>query len=258
MPELPDLTVFANNLTSKVVGKEIKSVDYYGAKRLNVTPGELQKSICNTAIQEVNRSGKEIEFVFSNNRILLVHLMLSGGFSLLKDVQNVKYKIVTLAFSDGNSLVITDPNGLVTLNMDPVPSKVPDALDIKRDYLKGKILEKHKMVIKAFLIDQKILRGIGNAYADEILWKAKISPRSIVGKLTDKAIDDLLNAITEVLLDAIKQINRIKPGIISGEVREFLSVHNSYRQKSPTGHLIIKEQVATKTTYYTDEQIIYI
>ncbi len=257
MPELPDLTVFAMNLTSRLKGKEIKAVDFYELKRLNVTTDKLQESICNTAIREINRAGKEIEFVFSNDARLLVHLMLSGGFSIVKDVQNIKFKIITLTFSDGNSLVINDPKGLVTLTINPIPSKVPDALDVSPGYLKEKILEKRRTVIKAFLIDQKIVRGIGNAYADEILWKAKISPKSIVGKLPDKVIDELLSSTRDVLLDAIEQIKKIKPDIISGEVREFLQVHNPGRRTSPTGYPIVKEQIASKTTYFTNEQILY-
>jgi formamidopyrimidine-DNA glycosylase len=258
MPELPDLTVFASNLSAKLKGKKVKSVNYFKDKRLNVTSDEFRQSICDAVIKEINRSGKEIEFVFSNGNTLFVHLMLSGGFSIVKDARIINFKIVTIDFLEGNSLVINDPKELVTLKLNPTQSKVPDALDVSTDYLKEKILEKTKMTIKAFLIDQTIIRGIGNAYVDEILWQAKISPKSIVGKLPPQAIEALSNAIKSVLLSAIKQIRIIAPEIISGEVRDFLSVHNPNRRQSPTGHKIIKEQIASKTTYYTDEQILYL
>jgi formamidopyrimidine-DNA glycosylase len=222
-----------------------------------VSPEKLKESISNTTIQKVERSGKEVEFIFSNNNSLLVHLMLNGGFSIVNNSQNIKFKILTLNFSAGNSLVISDPKCLVMLNLNPVPGKVPDALEISAEYLKEKIQEKSRTLVKTFLLDQKIAKGIGNAYADEILWQAKISPLSKVGKLPDKAINDLLNSISNVLLNAIEEIKKINPDIISGEIREFLSVHNFSRKKSPTGHKIIKEQIASKTTYYTDEQILY-
>lgn len=257
MPELPDLTVFASNLNTILKNKEVKSIEFFNTKRLNVTREELQKFINNTTIHEIRRSGKEIEFIFSNDISLFVHLMLTGGFYIVRDIQNIKFKIIALTFSDGNSLVINDPKGLVTLKLNPVVNNVPDALDIDSDYLKKKILEKPKMSIKAFLIDQKIIRGIGNAYADEILWEAKISPKSIVGKLPDEVINYLSKTITKVLLEAIEQIKKINPGIISGEIREFLSVHNPRRRESPNGYPIIKEKIASKTTYYTEEQVLY-
>ena len=257
MPELPDLTVFAKNLTLKLKGKRVKSIDCYGTKRINVTPEKLQQSISNNTVKEINRSGKEIEFVFSNETKLSIHLMLSGGFSIVKDIQQAKYKILSIVFSEGESLAVSDPKGLVNLNLNPVPAKVPDALNVNADYIKERIFKKPKANVKAFLIDQGIIRGIGNAYADEILWRAKISPKSIVGKLPVEVINDLLKATKAVLLDAIEQIEKIKPGIISGEVRDFLAVHNSRRKQSPTGYQIIKEQIASKTTYYTDEQILY-
>jgi formamidopyrimidine-DNA glycosylase len=256
MPELPDLTVFAINLTARLKGKEIKSVGYYG-NRLNVTYEKLKEFICNSVLQEAKRSGKEMEFVFSNGNRLSVHLMLNGEFSIVKDVQNIKFKILTLDFSDNTSLVVSDLKNWVKLNLNPVPSKVPDALDISEEYLKEQIHGKPRTTIKEFLLKQDIIRGIGNAYADEILWHAKISPKSKVGKLPDKVVNDLLISIKEVLLNAIEEIKKINPDIISGEERGFLSVHNFSRTKSPTGHKIIVEQISSKKTYYTDEQILY-
>ncbi|MDP3580529.1 MAG: DNA-formamidopyrimidine glycosylase family protein [Ignavibacteria bacterium] len=258
MPELPDLTVFANNLTKKLKGRKIKSVEFFSTQRLNVTTEEFQKTVCDKAIEEVNRVGKETEFVFSNGTKLHVHLMLTGMFTIGKSAQNVSSKILTLTFFDGDLLVISDPKGLVTLKLNPVPSMVPDALDAAKDYLKERMVKKPKVLVKTFLIDQGVIRGIGNAYADEILWRAKISPKSIVGKLPDAVIDDLVNSIRIVLLDAIEEIKKKKPEIISGEIRDFLIVHNPFRRTSPEGHVIIKEQIASKTTYYTDEQILYI
>ena len=107
-------------------------------------------------------------------------------------------------------------------------------------------------------IDQSIVRGIGNAYADEILWQAKISPKSAVGKIPDYVIEELLASIKSVLTEAVEEIKKISPKIISGEVRDFLRIHHPDRSESPTGHRIIKQQVASKTTYFTAEQVLYI
>jgi formamidopyrimidine-DNA glycosylase len=258
MPELPDLTVFSDNLASKLKGKKVQSVAYHGDKRLNVSREALQNSLVKTILEAVQRSGKEIQFRFSNHSVLLIHLMLAGGFAITQNPDLVKFKILTISFEDGMALVVNDPKWLVTVKLNPRPATAPDALDVDRDYLLKKISEKPKLVAKAFLIDQSILRGIGNAYADEILWLAQISPKSVMGKIPHSAIDTLIRSMRTVLIDAIDQIRRANPDIISGEVRDFLKVHNPHRRQSPNGRPILKEQVASKTTYFTDEQVLYI
>ena len=112
--------------------------------------------------------------------------------------------------------------------------------------------------MKPFLIDQSILRGIGNAYVDEILWHARIAPRSTVGRVPDHVVDNLLTSIRTVLTDAIEEIKRRKPKTISDGVREFLRVHNPKRSESPTGHRIMTERVASRITYFTQEQVLYV
>lgn len=258
MPELPDLTVFSDNLGSKLRGKKVQSIEYHKDKRLNVSREVLQNTLTNTSVEKVRRSGKEIQFIFSNNSALFVHLMLSGGFTITQAPEPVKFKVLTILFEDGMALVVSDPKGLVTVNLDPPDIVVPDALEVDSNYLRIKISEKPKLVAKAFLIDQSIVRGIGNAYADEILWLARISPKSIVGKIPDAVVDTLLGSIRSVLTEAIEQIRKVSPEITSGEVRDFLKIHNPERLQSPTGHPIIKEQVASKTTYLTDEQVLYV
>jgi formamidopyrimidine-DNA glycosylase len=258
MPELPDLTVFSNNLANKLIGKKVHSVEYHNGRNLKVSLVDLQNALLNTFIMVVRRSGKEIEFQFSSCASLFVHLMLSGGFVITRTPEIENFKILTIGFEDGITLVVSDPGGLVSIKLNPPESKVPDALDVDGSYLKKKISQRPKLLAKAFLIDQSIVRGIGNAYADEILWLARISPKSIVGKIPETVIDDLLSSIQTVLTEAIEEIKKINPEIISGEVRDFLSVHNYKRKQSPTGYKIIKEQVATKTTYFTDEQILYV
>jgi formamidopyrimidine-DNA glycosylase len=93
---------------------------------------------------------------------------------------------------------------------------------------------------------------------DEILWQAKISPKSIVGKIPDHIIDELAISITDVLTDAINKIKSRKPNIISGEIRDFLHVHNPNRSVTPTGHRIMTECVASRITYFTEEQVLYV
>jgi formamidopyrimidine-DNA glycosylase len=257
LPELPDLAVYAENLMARLEGKTVQSVDYHRDARLNTSHEELRNSLCNTSIASVERSGKEIAFYFSNNATLFVHLMLSGRFIITSDPDSVRFRVLTIGFEGSLSLVVSDPKGLVIVKMNPIPSSVPDALEIDGTYLRRKIAEKPRVRAKAFLVDQAIIRGIGNAYADEILWQARISPTSAVGKIPDHLIDDFLASIRSVLIEAIAEIKRQSPEIISGEVRDFLRAHNSKRSESPTGHRIMKEKKGSQITYFTQEQVLY-
>lgn len=257
MPELPDLTVFSENLTKRLKGKCVKQLEFYAGERIKISAAELEKAICGSIIENVKRAGKETELVFSNGTKLRVHLMLTGRFAIVKNYGALDWKVITLLFEDGTALVVSDPKGFATIKLNPEENLVPDALDITKSYLKEKLLKKKNSGIKVFLTDQKVVLGIGNAYVDEILWHSRISPKSLAGKIPDSAIDDLIAAIKKVLLDAIEQIKKADPEIIAGELRNFLVVHNSSLKFSPTGHKIIREQIASKTTYYTDEQVLY-
>ena len=123
---------------------------------------------------------------------------------------------------------------------------MPDALDLDHERLQRVIDGKPRMLIKALLIDQKVLRGIGNAYADEILWQARVSPRLVAGKLPPEAVEALAAAIRSVLIDAIRHLRTEHPGIIAGNIREFLVVHNPARKQSPGGSPIRVETVSSK------------
>ncbi len=257
MPELPDLTVFAENLTKKLVGKTVKAVELSPTRNCRGTLEEFREALCGYSITKINRAGKEIEFVFSNEAKVHIHLMLTGRFEIVKNAQNIKSKILSVQFEDGDILVVHDYQGMATVKLNPEENFVQDALDITEDYVKERMFKKSQNNVKTFLTDPKIVRGIGNAYADEILWHARISPKSTVGKIPDEALAVLLNSISVVLLDAVEEIKKADPEIIAGEIRDFLKVHNHSKKFSPTGYKIIKELINKRPTYYTEEQILY-
>jgi formamidopyrimidine-DNA glycosylase len=257
MPELPDLTVFAENLQRRLRGKRVRSVVCPGHKRLNVAPEALSAALTGREVEQVGRAGKEVEFIFSQGVRLLIHLMLSGRFAVLEKPQHLADRMLLIQFEDGSALAVTDPKGLVKIALNPPPADAPDALQVRASYLRRKAAERPRTLAKAFLIDQAILRGIGNAYADEILWRARISPKAAVGRIPEGVMEELVVAIGQVLTEAIEQIRTAAPEITGGELRDFLLIHQPRHTQSPTGHPIIKEKVASKTTYFTDEQILY-
>jgi formamidopyrimidine-DNA glycosylase len=259
MPELPDLQVFSHNLNKQLKGKTLINVTVGNAKKLNVTVKELKDAIEGEQLTKIERVGKELHFEFKNGRILGLHLMLRGQLHLYKENSEHKYSIIELLFDKDSGLVLTDFQGLATSALDPETSEAPDALSDKIDFkfLKEQ-LQRTRSAVKTILLDQHIIRGIGNAYADEILWHARISPFSAANKIPDDKIHELDKAIKAVLEDAEKQILKTHPDIISGEVRDFLKVHNSKKKQTDTGAAIHQKPISSRKTYYTDEQELFV
>lgn len=255
MPELPDLQVFSHNLSGKLAGKRVKKISAIYKKKLKTPEDELQKAIAGTVLTSVKREGKELHFYFDSGHVLGLHMMLKGELRYFEKTNHNKYTIIELLFENGIGLAMTDFQGQATPTLDPEPRDAPDALSDKAGYkfLKEK-LNKSRVGLKKLLMDQKVIRGIGNAYADEILWHARISPFSISSKVPDAAIHKLTKSIKTVFAKAEKEIKKADPEIIGGEIRDFLSIHNSKKTHSPTGAKILKDESTGRKTYYTKEQ----
>ncbi|GAA3986363.1 DNA-formamidopyrimidine glycosylase family protein [Mucilaginibacter dorajii] len=257
MPELPDLQAFSYNLDKKLAGKTIKEIVTVNAKKLNVTHQVLKETLEGQKLDKIYREGKELYIKFSKGDILGLHLMLHGKLYLTHGKNDNKYPIIELYFNDDTGLVLTDFQGIATPTLNPEEKEAPDALskEAGADYLIN-ILQKKKTNVKTILLDQKIIRGIGNAYADEILWHAGISPFSISNKIPTNKVKDLAKSIDAVLKDAEKSILKSNPDIINGEVRDFMLIHNSKKTHSPKG-AEIKIKDGSRKTYYTDEQDLF-
>jgi formamidopyrimidine-DNA glycosylase len=256
MPELPDLQVFSRNLTKLLMGKKVKDVNVLNSKKLNVTEKELKAKLAGGKVKKVYREGKELQIEFDNDQILALHLMLRGKLDYFERKNTEKYSVIELIFSDDTGLAMADFQGQATPTLNPEKRDTIDALDVDVAFLK-ETLKKSKAAIKKLLLDQHVVRGIGNAYVDEILWEAKISPFSIANKIPETHIKALAKAIKSVLQDAEKSILKSNPQIISGEVRDFLMIHNSKKEKSPTGAAIIVHEGSGRKTYYTEEQELF-
>jgi formamidopyrimidine-DNA glycosylase len=255
MPELPDLNVFARNLDKKLAGKKVKKVEVENKSKLKILVSELKKEIEGSKLKKVYREGKELHFEFSNGNILGLHLMLHGNLNFFEGKNEKKNTIIELHFDDSSGLALTDYQGAANATINPVVKDSPDALsaEVNDKFLQEK-LSKKRTNIKTFLLDQNSIRGIGNAYADEILWEARIHPESVCNKIPGDKIKALAKAIKSVLKDAEKQILKINPDIISGEERSFLKIHNSKKKESPSGNKIQNKTVNSRITYFTDEQ----
>ena len=261
MPELPDLEVFKGNIFKKLTSKRLVDVHVFNHKKVTTPQSIFASELAGRELTAINRFGKELLFDFADGKIVATHLMLSGRVSILSDanaIANTRYKIFALEF-ENESVVFSDMGELCTVKYKPVRDGTPDAFgdDFTLEYFQKIAKKKAATNIKAFLIDQKVVKGIGNAYADEILWHARISPHCLVGKIPEEKLHELYNSIGIVLKEAIQSIKAIAPDIIAGEERSFLQVHTKLKKQTATGFPIIIERIVSKTTYFTKEQVFY-
>jgi formamidopyrimidine-DNA glycosylase len=257
MPELPDLQAFSQNLQRRLAGKQVVGVQL-NSKKSNVTAAELEKVLKGKIVEAVYREGKQLRIKFSENVLLGLHLMLHGELHLVQPDELLKFSVFELSLDHKEKFVMSDFQKQARPTLNPEPSNVPDALSdlLNVSYLKS-LLSGKKAIIKNVLLDQDVIRGIGNAYADEILWHARISPYSVSAALPDVALRKLDKSIKHVLEQAIQKILAEQPDIISGELRDFMVIHQSKNPESPTGHKIEIKKNGARKTYFTDEQVLY-
>jgi formamidopyrimidine-DNA glycosylase len=255
MPELPDLEVFAANLHKRFKNKIIKKVGVTVARKLNVTVEEFRDKLEGRQLEKVSRDGKTLQLHFDHDIVVGLHLMLHGEIRPL-DEEEVKFQIVSFHFENGDAFALTDFQKAATPTLNPAVSAVPDALGLDLKYFTD-LLAKKKVQIKVLLMDQKHIRGIGNTYADEILWEARISPFSIAKAIPEAGVKKLLKSIKLVLEKEVGDIAQKLPVELNGEVNDFLRIHHPDLEKSPTGVKIQVEKKGARKTYYTDEQRLY-
>jgi formamidopyrimidine-DNA glycosylase len=254
MPELPDLEVFSKNLSKALAGASLQAVKFRPGAKTH-TAKQQYKILEGQRLKKVYREGKELRFAFTKN-ILGVHLMLHGRLHWVED-KPPTHTLMLLCFEKNRSLALADYQKLAAVSLDPEESPVPDALSGKAGLSFWKKALATRATVKNVLLNQHIVRGIGNAYADEILWAARISPFSIAQQLPPDAVRALSQAVKQVLKKAITQITREQKGIIGGEVRDFLSIHHAGKKLSPGGAVIQHTTTAGRKTYYTHEQRLY-
>ncbi|MET4141793.1 DNA-formamidopyrimidine glycosylase family protein [Pedobacter sp. UYP1] len=255
MPELPDLEVFARNLQKRFKNRILETVEVKVAEKLNVSGKELKHVLEGHQLQSVSRVGKTLQLHFENDAVLGLHLMLHGELKALEE-EEVKFQIVSFHFKGGDGFALTDFQKAATPTLNPEDSDVPDALSLNPASFKD-LLAKKKVQIKTLLMDQHSVRGIGNTYADEILWEAKISPFSIAKAIPDAEVKKLLKTINHVLSKEAADIAEKLPEALNGEIKDFLRIHHPDLKHSPGGAVIQIEKKGARKTYYTDEQILY-
>src|SRR5687767_4004234 len=179
MPEIPDIEIFSRNLKKLLVGEELTKVKVINGKKLKDSPRELSENLEGFKIKDIYRSGKEIRFLFSNGIKLGMHLMLTGDIYPFDKENERKSTIVELHFKSGKGIALTDRMKNANVKLNPEDKEGVDALDKGLNFQYLKKIFNRKANIKNVLLDQQLIRGIGNGYSDEILWETRISPFSV-------------------------------------------------------------------------------
>lgn len=254
MPEIPDVEVFSRNLDKILANRKLLKVKVVNGKKLPDTAKALSKGLEAKLLRKICRSGKEFRFEFEDGTVLGLHLMLTGDIFLFNEKNDHHSTIAELYFEGNKNMALTDRMRNAYIKLDPVDKAGMDAMELDFKYLKT--IFDRKTIVKNILLDQDLIRGIGNGYSDEILWEARISPYSVASAIPDGKIRELVKIIPRVLKEAIAKIDKAYPGRINDEVKEFLKIHRR-EDKSPTGHPIKIDTKGSRKTYYTDEQVLY-
>jgi formamidopyrimidine-DNA glycosylase len=256
MPEIPDLNIFCSNLAKRLVGKKLSTINILISRRLKLPEAAFKEALEGQELKAINRVGKQLYFDFTNKSVLSLQLMLYGSMHWYEGKNENRFTIAELLFSDGTCLAITDWQKAVILTLDPEVSKVPDAMHLPDGYL-DKALKGLIKPIKTVLQEGKVVQGIGNAYVDEILYEARISPFSVAAKIPKHKIDILTRSIKQVLTEAEAHILKNFPDTITEKERDFLKVHLPKHKLTPKGEEILVAEIAKRKTYYTTAQELF-
>jgi len=239
VPELPDLTVVAEELVRRVAGRTVRDASAPTPILLRATPVELT-ALTGSTIGPTRRRGKFLLVPLSRadgtERILAANAMLAGRFWLVPDATRVRARTgLRLRLDGGEELRYVDREMLGKLyllspeRLDEIPGwseMGPDADDpeLTLERFRERI-RRHPGELKPLLRNSRFVAGIGNAYSDEILWEARLAPFRRRASLKPEDIDRLYHAMRTVLADAIERLRELVPPDIETQHREFLKVH---------------------------------
>ena len=273
MPELPEVEVVRRGLQAHVVGRTITAVRVHhprAVRRHEAGPADLTARLLDARITGTDRRGKYLWLTLDDGDFaLVVHLGMSGQM-LLGTVPKAGHLRIAAVLDDGTTLSFVDQRtfggwllaDLVNVDGSVVPAPVAhlarDPLDPRFDIdsvvnvLRGKHSE-----IKRQLLDQTVVSGIGNIYADEALWLAKVNGARIADTLTRSKLTAVLESAAEVMRDALAQGGTSFDSLyvnVNGQSGYFDRSLNVYgREGKPCrrcGAVVRREKFMNRSSYY--------
>ncbi len=254
MPELPDVENYKQYIDSHALNQKIEKTKVLNTKILdNISKNNFSKKLKGQKFTETKRIGKNLFVKLSKKSYLLLHFGMTGQLEYTDiDKKTNPHTRVCFLFDSGKKLQFVIPRmlGKATV-IDSIEkyrdeNKIgTDALEIsKKDFI-GTI-ENRRGAVKSFLMNQKYLSGIGNIYADEILFNAKINPAEKIDKLNKKDFEKIYKNIHKVLKRSIEA--NADPAKLPGT---YLLPHRGKGEKCPRCKGKIKtKKVGGRTTYF--------
>jgi len=244
MPELPEAERARQTLES-ALGRQIVAVDdrdtYVCRPHM---PGEMASALTGHSLATAHRRGKFMWLETDEGPALGLHLGMAGRI-VVDPEDTSRWDRFTLEFADGGRLVLRDKRRLGRAVLNPDFSHVgPDAAEVGRDEFRRR-LGAGRTPIKARLLDQQAISGIGNLLADQALWQARISPLRSVSDLCTEDLDRLRREARAAVRSAIR-----KGGAHTGR---FIQARGPNGVCPRDGHRLERGKVAGRTTYWCPE-----
>ena len=243
VPELPDLQVIAEFLQREVSGAHVSAVDVRKPIVVrNLTGDDLAARLVGQRIESVSRRGKFLLFPLSSGDWLVVNPMLAGRLRYHRSSDRVPGKpFLVLDLANGMTLRYSDAVTMGKVYLTPTLDAVPGFARLGPEALDSQLtpevfaarLRRHPGEIKGILTDQTFVAGIGNAYADEILFCARVYPFRKRPSLDVAEVDRIYECMHTVLEGAIRILRERVGADIHEEIRDFLQVHGKGGQPCP-------------------------
>jgi formamidopyrimidine-DNA glycosylase len=247
VPELPEVETIRRDLEKEVVGRRIKTVEVKGKRsiRRHKTSAEFRGRLEGRKVNGVRRAGKYLLVDLEGGDVLVVHLGMSGQLLRVKSPKEPmeRHTHVVITFTQGGQLRFVDPRTfgeLFVTTADELTSAVPELAHLGFDPLEdvmswarfGMMLAERHSALKALLMDQKFVAGIGNIYSDEILFNAGLRYDRPSDSLSAQEVRRLYRAMIETLSEAVKlrgsSLADEQYRDLYGEVGEYQGQHQVY------------------------------
>ncbi len=282
MPELPEVETVRIGLAKLLPGREIKSVDFDWPKSFPNAGPDVDRFVVGAKVVEIKRRAKVLLIELSTNYSLVIHLKMTGQLvfrasegnfgaghpskSLVGDLPD-KSTRVTLTFTDGSRLFFNDQRKFGWMRLIPTPEVMnldffrkvgpePLGADFTWRTMRQRLLKRPGSSVKAALLDQTVLAGVGNIYADEALWGAKVHPATLVRELSARQFHKLYDELVFVLKLAIKKGGSTDRNYVDAEGKKgsYLSFARVFRREGQAcprcGDIIEKTRVASRGTHF--------
>ncbi|WP_265447525.1 bifunctional DNA-formamidopyrimidine glycosylase/DNA-(apurinic or apyrimidinic site) lyase [Flexivirga meconopsidis] len=275
MPELPEVEVVRRGLESHVLGKTFQAVEIHGsrvARRHVPGPDDLAARLRGRQVAAARRRGKYLWLELDGGEALVIHLGMSGQLLVeAADAPREKHAHAIFDLPDGQQLRFVDQRTfgglqLVDLAEDPyggapVPDVIthiaPDPLEAVFDQVAvGRAMRRRRTQLKRALLDQTLVSGIGNIYADEALWRAKLHGERPTERLAAGAVLQVLDHATAVMTEALGKGGTSFDALyvnVNGASGYFERSLNAYgRQGDPCrrcGTLMVRESFMNRSSF---------